>query len=199
MSVLPAIGGVVLAAGASRRLGRPKQLADFRGEPLVRSAVRALASSRCTAVAIVVGAHQEATTAAVADLGPIVLPNPDWEEGIASSIRVATHWADSSEYAGLVIAVCDQPFLTTEHVDALVAAFRADGRPVGSGYSGVVGVPAVFGRSEFPDLARLRGDRGAGALLRTSATVVEWPPGALDIDTDDALEAAAQHARGLSR
>jgi len=187
----PAIGGVVLAAGASRRLGRPKQLAEFGGETLVRLSVRTVSRSQCIAVAVVVGAHAEATTAAVADLNPIVLSNQDWTEGIASSIRAATSWADCCGYAGLLVAVCDQPFLTTEHLDALLAAFRAEGRPVGSAYAGLIGVPAVFGRREFPELMQLRGDRGASALLRDGAGAIAWPAGAADIDTEEALESAS--------
>jgi CTP:molybdopterin cytidylyltransferase MocA len=147
-----------------------------------------LMGSRCTATAVVVGAHAEQTKAALADLAPIVLVNEAWNEGIASSIRTATSWADARGCAGLLVAVCDQPFLTTEHLDALLDAFHAEGRPIGSAYAGVIGVPAVFGRREFPELMKLRGDRGAGVLLRKGAGTVDWPAGATDVDTE--LDAA---------
>lgn len=197
MSEEVAVAGVVLAAGASRRLGRPKQVALLDGEALVRRAVRTLARSRCTRVAVVVGAHADATTAALADLDVAALPNPQWQEGIAASIRTAARWAASHGSAGLLLAVCDQPLLTTEHVDALLTAFRAERRPVGSAYAGIVGVPAVFGRASFAELLRLRGDRGAGALLRDGAGAITWPAGAEDVDTEATLDRMrARHDRG---
>jgi CTP:molybdopterin cytidylyltransferase MocA len=181
---------VVLAAGASRRLGRPKQVLAFEGEPLVHRAVRALSGSRCAAVAVVTGAHADATKAALVDLGPAFLANEAWTEGIASSIRIATHWADAGGYDGLLVAVCDQPFLSAEHVDALLDAFRAGGPPVGSAYAGVIGVPAVFGRAAFPRLMLLQGDRGASPILRESAVSIAWSAGAADVDTEVALASA---------
>ncbi|MBX3220637.1 MAG: nucleotidyltransferase family protein [Labilithrix sp.] len=183
------VAGVVLAAGESRRLGAPKQLAALDGESLVRRAVRALTESECAVVGIVVGAHASVTVEAVAGLGAHVLTNEGWREGMAASIRTATTWAEAQGVNGLLIAVCDQPWLASEHVNALLAAFRIGGRAVGSSYSGIVGVPAVFGRSEFPELLKLRGDRGASALLR-GAPAVAWSAGAIDVDTERDLETA---------
>jgi molybdenum cofactor cytidylyltransferase len=93
-------------------------------------------------------------------------------------------------FAGLLIATCDQPFLSSRYVDALLAAFRSQGRPVGSAYAGLIGVPAVFGPGEFPRLMQLRGDRGASALLRSGAGAIAWPAGLVDVDTEDALQFA---------
>jgi CTP:molybdopterin cytidylyltransferase MocA len=191
MSRSPTIGGVVLAAGASTRLGRPKQLAVWRGETLVHRAVSALSRSQCAAVAVVVGAHAPATTAAVADLKPVVLSNADWAEGIASSIREASRWADASGHAGLLVALCDQPLLTSEHLDALIGAFRGGARVVGSAYAGVIGPPAVFGRAAFSELMSLRGDRGASALLRGATASIAWSDGAMDIDTEEDLHSVS--------
>jgi molybdenum cofactor cytidylyltransferase len=178
-------------------LGRPKQVLAFEGEPLVCRAVRALCRSRCAAVAVVTGAHREATNAALVDFRPTFLANEAWAEGIASSIRTATSWADAGGYDGLLIAVCDQPFLTAEHVDALLGAFRANGQPVGSAYVGVIGVPAVFGRAAFPKLMQLRGDRGASPILREGGSSVPWPAGAADVDTEDALASATKVREGV--
>jgi CTP:molybdopterin cytidylyltransferase MocA len=182
------IAGVVLAAGASRRLGRPKQIAVLGGETLLHRAVRTVAESECDAVAIVVGAHATETSAALADLEATVLSNERWTEGIASSIRTAVGWADANGLGGLLLAVCDQPLLTTLHLDALLTAFRTERRPIGSSYAGVVGVPAVFGRAQFSELMQLRGDCGASAVLRINAGFVAWPPGAIDVDTQETLD-----------
>lgn len=195
MTVPGSIASVVLAAGASRRLGAPKQLAELDGEPLVHRTVRRLAASQCSSVAVVVGARAENIAAAVSNLRPIVLVNEAWEEGIASSIRVGTTWASAAGYDAILIAVCDQPLLTTAHVDALIATFRAEGRPIGSAYEDVVGVPAVFDRRDFSRLMALRGDRGAGALLRSGAGSVSWPDGSVDVDTAEDMAALTSGLR----
>lgn len=190
MSCLQSVAGVVLAAGGSRRLGRPKQLVEPAGETLVHAAAHAISVSRCVALSVVVGAEAAAVTAAVSDLHPVVLENDGWAEGIASSIRVGTAWASQAGYEGILITVCDQPLLTAAHLDRLLLAFLAEGRPIGSAYAGIIGVPAVFGRRDFARLLELRGDRGAAGLLRREAGSVPWPEGLTDIDTPEQLAAA---------
>jgi molybdenum cofactor cytidylyltransferase len=176
----------ILAAGASRRLGRSKQLALFDGEPLVRRTTLCILASSCARVAVVVGAEAAEIRAAESGLDVTILENEAWSEGMASSIRVATAWASASEPAasGLLVAVVDQPLLDTAHVNALLAAF-AGGGVVASAYEGVVGVPAIFSASMFTSLAALRGDQGARQLLRDREDVVAvpWPDGGVDIDT----------------
>jgi CTP:molybdopterin cytidylyltransferase MocA len=102
-------------------------------------------------------------------------------------VRSAARWAAEGDWDGLLLALCDQPYLSAQHVDALIEEFRAYGVPVGSAYGGIVGAPAVFGCAHLKGLLALRGDRGAGALLRTGARAVPWPDGAADIDTEDDL------------
>ena len=80
--------------------------------------------------------------------------------------------------------VCDQPHVDDVHLDALITAFIATRQTVGSAYSEAIGVPAIFARSSFDDLASLTGDRGARSLLlRPNVTAIAWPGGAIDIDT----------------
>ncbi len=180
------VAGVVLAAGGSTRLGRPKQLVDVGGEPLVRRSLRAVLAAGCQPVAVVLGANAERVAAATAGLGLVALKNDEWQEGIASSIRVAAAWAASIACDGLLVALCDQPHLTKEHVRGLLDAFAREGRRVGSAYNGMIGAPAVFARADLAALGELKGDRGAGRLLNgAGAPSVEWPAGAIDIDTDE--------------
>ncbi len=181
----------VLAAGASARLGRPKQLVDAgQGETLLGRTLRVARSSACARVAVVLGAHRAQIAAALAGEGDgrgpggaEVLVNEGWSEGVASSIRVAAAWAEALPCAGLLLLVCDQPLLTVVHLDALVAAFTAGGGAVGSAYAGVLGVPAIFDRARYPALRALQGDRGARGLLH-GALAIDWPAGALDVDTE---------------
>jgi CTP:molybdopterin cytidylyltransferase MocA len=174
----------VLAAGASTRLGRPKQLVAVDGEPLLGRTLRVARASRAEAVAVVLGASRDAIEAAIDFTGVAVLRNDAWPEGMASSIRAAVAWATSEGAAGLLLLVCDQPRLTASHLDALLEQFSAQGRTVGSAYRETIGVPAVFGRAQFEGLASLRGDRGARALLREpDVLAVAWPDGVFDVDT----------------
>ncbi len=177
------VAGVVLAAGGSTRLGRPKQLVDVGGETLVRRSLRRVLASGCAPVGLVVGADAERVAAESLELGAVILRNDDWQEGIASSIRVAAAWAESTACEGLLLALCDQPHLSTEHLAGLLAAFARERRCVGSAYDGAVGAPAVFARSDLHALGALRGDRGAGRLLAGGPSV-EWPEGRIDIDTE---------------
>jgi xanthine dehydrogenase accessory factor len=177
------IAGVVLAAGGSTRLGRPKQLVEVDGESLVRRSLRSALGCGCDPVGLVVGANAERVAATSLELGVVVLQNDEWREGIASSIRVAAAWAESIPCDGLLLALCDQVHLTEVHLRNLLAAFGREKRRVGSAYNGTTGAPAVFARSDLHALCALEGDRGAGRLLAGAASV-EWPQGAIDIDTD---------------
>jgi len=151
---------IVLAAGFSRRLGRPKQDVVFDGETLLDRA-RRLASEVADEVIVVTRDN-----------------NPEAEEGMASSIRAGV----SSAPAGsrILIMLCDQPLLTAEHLRALIAA---NAPIVATGYSGIAGVPAVFAPHLTPELLALRGDIGARALItRHGAHVIPFEDAAKDVD-----------------
>jgi len=182
------VGCVILAAGASRRLGHPKQLLVHRGQPLVVSAVECALQSQASACAIVIGAHASRVRAALATAPIEVLENERFDEGVAASIRVAVAWAKARACQALLLALCDQPKLTSQHLDRLIAAYEHRHMLTASRYSGKNAVPALFPQAYFDDLAALRGDRGASALLNGSAPVspVPWPDGELDVDDAEA-------------
>ena len=183
----PRVGCVVLAAGASRRLQQPKQLLLHRGEPLVRQAATAACQSNAATCAVVVGAHATAVSVALSGLPLEIIENGNFAEGLASSIRVALAWAEQRRCSALLLALCDQPRLTTAHLDRLIRAHRG-ALTVASRYAGKNGVPALFPEARFAELAELRGDVGASALLNRNAPVtsVPWPEGELDVDTPEA-------------
>lgn len=171
------VAAVVLAAGFSRRLGRPKHLVELAGETLLARAVRVANEAGLFPVYVVL---REATVVP----GAVTVLNEEASEGMASSIRCGI--AVAGEVEGVVVIACDQVLLTAEHLRMLV------GRGVcGSGYAGRVGVPAFFPRAAFGELMKLRGDVGARALLR-GAKVVGNEALATDVDTEEDLRRARE-------
>src|SRR5271169_3698885 len=163
------VAAIILAAGASRRLGRPKQLLLHKGETLLVRAIRLAGEAGASPVIVVLGAHYPEIRAAVSFGNAMGVVNDDWEQGIASSIHAGLDVLDSilPNAPGALLMTCDQPRLSAGHLRALIGGFSAQSTPaiVASKYAGTLGVPAVFPRSIFPGLRGLRGDQGARALL----------------------------------
>ena len=192
-----AIGCAILAAGAARRFGGLKLLADVGGVSLLTRVVEVASRSRCDHVAVVLGSDGGALSARL-DEHPIErLENERWDEGMSSSIHIAVNWARHRDLKALVLMVADQPRLDAGHLDALVAASRGGAQLAASYYAGVLGVPAVFPRSVFPELRALRGDAGARAILRrpdAHVVPVSWPAGVFDVDRREDVSSAV-HSR----
>ncbi len=197
---------VVLAAGASRRMGVAKQLLQVRGRSLLRHAVDAALGSRCRPVVVVLGANAEAVQPEVAGLPVQVVQNPHWSEGLSTSIRAGIEALSSAANApeAVVLTLCDQPFVDTDSIEALAAAYRATAHPiVASEYRGTLGVPALFARALFPELLGLDGDQGAKQVIQrhlSSVRPVPCPLGAVDLDTPQDYEAvrSPESAAGAS-
>jgi molybdenum cofactor cytidylyltransferase len=199
---LPRHGVVLLAAGGSKRLGQAKQLLEFGGETLVHRAARlALATAPRDAV-LALGAHADAVQAAVATLALRPVPCAHWELGMGASLRAGLA-ALSADCAGALVLLCDQPDLDAAHLQALVAAWRADpSRAAASAYAGVLGVPALLPRAWFAELAALEGDRGARDLLRQRAAYVHavaCAPLSRDIDAPSDLHTLSASPGPLNR
>lgn len=178
-------GLVLLAAGASRRLGRPKQLVVVDGETLVvRAARSALATSPADAV-IVLGHDAASIGAAVAGLPLRTVVAKDWQAGMGASLAAGVAALDARCHAVLVV-LCDQPSLDAGHCAALVDAWRrAPHHAAASAYDGVLGVPAVLPRAWLERPGALAGDRGARELLRADpslVTAIAAPALAQDVD-----------------
>ncbi|MFE5752411.1 NTP transferase domain-containing protein [Streptomyces massasporeus] len=186
-----AVAGLLLAAGGGRRLGgRPKALLPHRGRPLVEHAVRALREGGCATVHVVLGAHAGDVRARAALPGCVLVDNPDWEQGMGSSLRAGLDsLADTGARAALVSLV-DQPGIGPEAVARVLAAYEGEESLVCAAYDGVRGHPVLFGAAHWTGIAATAtGDRGARAYLkehRTAIALVECGDVArpFDIDTE---------------
>lgn len=189
-------GTAILAAGASTRMGTPKQLLELDGKPLLVRAVEAALASPSWPVVVVLGAHAERIRPLLARLPVLVTENPAWAEGMAASIRagITTLQQFSRGLDAALIALCDQPAFSADTIAQLVAAQRATGRSiVAARYAGRHGAPAMFLREHFPTLSALTGEEGARALLNSQVdrvASVDLPALALDLDTPADLAAA---------
>ena len=180
------VAAIILAAGASRRLGQPKQLLIHRGEALLARAIRLANEAEAAPVFAVLGSQAETIRATINPHDARVAINKDWEQGIASSIHAGLHVLEE-DATGVLILSCDQPRLTAEHLRALIETLTEQSVPaiVASAYAGVHGVPAVFPRAAFPGLLALEGDKGARALLLhppCPLIALPFPGGEIDID-----------------
>jgi molybdenum cofactor cytidylyltransferase len=185
----PGVGAVVLAAGASSRMGRPKQTLQYRGESLLRRAALAALDSGCRPVVVVTGAHADLSRRELGGLDVLEVLNPLWETGMASSIRAGLEGllGAAPAAAAAVLMLCDQPHVTADLISRLVAAHRATQRPVvASAYGGTYGVPALFASALFTELALLEGTAGAKQVIKSHASqahFLPFPSGDVDVDT----------------
>ncbi|TPN92471.1 molybdopterin-binding/glycosyltransferase family 2 protein [Mesorhizobium sp. B1-1-5] len=187
---------VLLAAGRSSRMGGPnKLLALFDGEPLVRrTASRALAS-KAAATVVVTGHQRQRVRSALSGLGVRVADNPDFADGLASSLKAGIAKV-APDAAGAMIVLGDMPGVSSKDLDSLIDAFRSsDGRSVvRASHQGKQGNPVLLPRSLFAAVAQLEGDTGARHLVEAEGLDVidvEIGQGAsIDVDTREALEGA---------
>ena len=166
------IAALIPAAGKSRRMGFAKLLLEVRGKSLLANAVEA-AASNSELVLVVVGAYADVYAPVAEAAGAEVVLNPEWKEGMASSLRAGIV-AFPVEVEAALIVLPDQPFVDASHLAALVRVFREQGSPlVLSRYCGILGAPGVVGRELFPKLLKLTGESGAKALLGCVSSVAE--------------------------
>ena len=185
------VGALILAAGSSSRMGRPKQTLQFQGESLIRRAALAALGAGCHPVVVVTGANAELMRRELDGLDVCEVLNTLWETGMASSIRVGVKGlvgADAGADAAVVM-LCDQPHVTADVLSDIVAAHRTTGKAiVASTYGGSFGVPALFSRKFFAELERLEGAAGAKQVINRHASLAHFIPfqcGEVDVDTPD--------------
>jgi molybdenum cofactor cytidylyltransferase len=195
------IGAIILAAGASTRLGSPKQLLSYGGNALLRRAAQAALSASCRPVVVVLGSGAGQVRAALAELDVEIVVNASWQQGMGTSIRLGISQLEGSALTpeAALLMVCDQPFVDDVELARLIHAFErasTETALAAAHYNATAGVPAIFGRAHFGALRALPDDAGAKRVLLAhgeAVIAVEMPCAAVDIDTWEQYERLAQH------
>lgn len=177
------VTGVLLAAGAGRRMGRPKALVELDGEPLVLRAIRALVDGGCAPVYVVLGAANDEVRA-ILPSDVTAVGAADWREGMGASLRAGLDAASGAE--AVLVQLVDLPAVNADVIRA-VAAEAGRSAVVRAGYHGRPGHPVAFGGDHLPGVtATLHGDAGARGWLagRTDVRLVECADLGDDVDVD---------------
>ncbi len=185
-----ALHAAILAAGASRRFGSPKQLARLGGAPVLHEVIASASVVAGQSVSVVIGAHAQAVAPALRHSSASMVLNRDWEEGLASSIRRAVQAAPPGSEA-LLLLLADQVAVSADDLRRLHAAWRRHPRLIAAAlYGGAPGLPAIFPRWTFGDLMGLRGDTDPRLVIRRNIDQVVRIPmqnAGIDLDTPEDL------------
>ncbi|MCA9878804.1 MAG: nucleotidyltransferase family protein [Thermomicrobiales bacterium] len=185
------IAGIVLAAGSSSRLGRPKQLLALQGGPLLRFTLRRVLGTRLDAVYVVLGHHADEIAATIADLPVRIVRNPDAAQGQSTSVLAGLSALPEADVEAVIFLLGDQPQIDPGLVDSLITRWQDTGAAVvAPRYTDGIGNPILFARRVLPEFAALQGDTGARAIVRAHrergdiALVDVASPAPHDVDTD---------------
>lgn len=187
------VASVLLAAGKSSRLGRPKQLLKINDEYLINSIIRQIESSRTDKNVIVLGAYEEEVRKILRFSRSELVVNGAWSFGIGASIKCGLRalLKKHSNISGVLFTVVDQPALRKEHLDRLIDLFYKDElKIVASNYENTTGIPALFGSRYFDDILNLGDGGGCKGIIKANinrVVTVDFPSGAFDIDTEEDL------------
>lgn len=180
---------ILLAAGASRRMGQPKQLLLYQGQTLLKYITKCAIASLCNPVIVVLGANAEKIEPELASLPIKIIKNNQWNQGISSSIRCGINYIQKqySNIDGVIFLTCDQPFVSAELIKQLIDTYHSTQKTIiASQYGNTLGVPALFSSIFFPALIKLQGDRGAKKIINQYPDlvyVIDFPQGNIDLDT----------------
>jgi len=183
----PVIGIIILAAGSSSRLGKPKQNLVYKGQTLLQRAIETARSTASETIVLILGANADVIIPTINNQDIYIIQNNSWPEGMASSIRLGVTKTQeiNPDITSVILMLCDQPFIDTHILNMLMLAKTKSGIAA-CGYNDTIGTPALFDKAYFNELLELKGGEGAKKLLTKYAdvaTIVPFEKGKIDIDT----------------
>ena len=193
--IVNSCGIVIMAGGASTRLGKPKQLLQYRGKTLLDHAVNEAINAKADAVVLILGKNADMFQKKIDKEKVRVVINKDWEEGMASSVRLGLNTLlKSKPYMDAVIfMVCDQPHISSSVLNELIITQQKTTKQIVTcNYGGSIGPPALFHKKYFKELAKLNGDVGARKIIQQNmhdVATIQFPEGKIDIDTKEDYDA----------
>ncbi|AVH69493.1 nucleotidyltransferase family protein [Nostoc sp. 'Lobaria pulmonaria (5183) cyanobiont'] len=195
---------MILAAGASTRMGTPKQLLLYQGRSLLQYITEMAIASVCQPVVVVLGANAEQIHPQIEQLPVRVVKNLDWACGMSASIKSGIEFLNNfpQKIEAVVITLCDQPFVTHQLINQLIDAYYSTKKPIiACEYGDTLGVPALFNQTFFSELATLKETSGAKRVINNNLNEVfsiPFPLGNIDIDTPKDYEQLLSSNRGVS-
>lgn len=201
---MPTTAILLLAAGSSSRLGRPKQLLPYGQGTLLRHAAQTAIGAALGPVIVVLGSSAPECRETLLDLPVKLVTNPRWPEGMGTSLACGMQSVSEADHEAVIIMLCDQPAVTAAMLRALVQHQHQQSHLQGAGCSmvvsrhdenGTLGPPILFAAQHFPQLRLLQGHEGARALFRQQPPAdlgyLPCPEAAFDIDTEQDVAALA--------
>lgn len=185
------IGVVILAAGSSSRLGRPKQLVQFQNKTLLQHVIDSIVPFHFDPGILVLGANAHQIRDSISPKKITVVDNQGWSEGIASSIRLGVSESIklNESLEGILFLLSDQPFVTKKLIEELIQKHKnGDQQITACRYKESFGVPAIFGKAFFSQLLKLTGDTGAKKIIAQNSEHVDtivFQAGSFDVDTEE--------------
>jgi len=185
------IGIIILAAGASRRMGQPKQLLPYQATPLIEHITAVAIHSVCEPIVVVLGAYASIIEPKMSHLNIQIAFNEQWSTGMASSLKCGLSKIQTitPNLDAVIVMLGDQPLVSTSLIQQFVTKYQTTNFPiVASQYHKIVGVPALFDHSLFRELATIEGDVGAKSIIGryySKVLTIPFAEGAIDMDTPE--------------
>ena len=202
----PLVCAVILAAGKSVRLGEPKQKIEQNNVSLLEKTFASIKKSCCTQIIIVIKSDLYLDFKFLENQGAILISNANSELGMSHSIFLGLQNARHNA-EGFLFTVCDQPFLTTNHIDKLIFTFKIDTQQIiatqyqVSQTESILGAPAIFPVAFKKELLQLKWDEGARKIIQKNiekVKIINCDYNPIDIDTPEDLEDFRAHCSQLT-
>ena len=177
---------LILAAGSSSRMGRPKQSLIYQGKTLLESSIEKAMATELK-VSVVTGANYAEDLKTLDRFDLNIIHNPNWAQGMGNSLKIGLKQVidNTTSLDAILIMVCDQPKLTKNILFQIIDRYKQGESQVACLYNDTLGVPALFDKKHFNDLLSIGNTSGAKSVINKNCSKVLFPEGQIDVDTPE--------------